>query len=478
MSMDRLLTSKQSLIEALRMNGVAFVLGPDAVQIEVDGASTGDAQTTPASFYDLVSDELLRTYNTTLPQSQTTISGGSWQLHRAAAQILTDCEGVSLERLRRSASSVVQAVSQRVRSAPLLARLAALKASDLYISLTPDDCLVDALRQAHGAENVEVTAYAPNSDSSQPVDIPPARAGLVRVFFPLGRSATGSRMAIHEEDALEFLYKFQEEGVRRAPILVGELRRRDLLLLGCNLPDWLGRGFLRLANESRLSSQDKKMEFFAADAKDAGLNAFLSRFNPNASVFPWSPQEFIGELETMVIPHAQHAEPARATTPPIEPARTAAQRGPTIFVSYASEDADAARRLAESLTSLGFSDVWLDKRKLIGGDDWSDNIDEAIDRCDFFMPVLSRQADQRREGVFWEEWRKALTRAMRVNDAFLLPIGIDAAQPDRAGYERIFSGFTSQFRRLHLLHAPQGALSADATAALRERCGRFAEEAS
>ena len=166
------------------------------------------------------------------------------------------------------------------------------------------------------------------------------------------------------------------------------------------------------------------MEFFAADAKDAGLNAFLSRFNPNASVFPWSAQEFIGELEAMIAPNAQPVpQPPVRTSPGGADLGT----GPTVFVSYASEDADAARLIAQSLPAIGFSDVWLDKRKLIAGDDWSDHIDEAIEHCDFFMPVLSRQADQRREGVFWEEWRKAVTRAM--NDAFLLPAGIDATHP-------------------------------------------------
>jgi len=471
--MDRLLTSKQSLVEALRTNGIALVLGPDALQVDIDAPQPGPQPTTVALFYDLVADELLGTYNTTLPQQQTVGGGSSWQLHRVSAQILAECEGVSSERLRRSVSAVVKAMSSRIRSAPLLARLANLRGFDLFICLTPDDCLVNELRQVHGVDNVEVSAYAPNADTTQPVDVSPARSGLVRVFFPLGRSATGSRLAIHEEDALEFLYKFQEEGVRRAPVLLGELRRRDLVLLGCNLPDWLGRGFLRLANEFRLSSQDKKMEFFAADAKDAGLNAFLSRFNPNASVFPWSPQEFIGELEAMIAPDAR--QPVTSVPVHTSARSVGVGMGPTIFVSYATEDADAARRLAQSLAALGFSDVWLDKRKLIAGDDWSDHIDEAIEHCDFFMPVLSRQADQRREGVFWEEWRKALTRAMRVNDAFLLPVGIDVTQPDRAGYERIFTGFTSEFRRLHLLHAPQGALSAEASAELRQRCGRFGE---
>ena len=94
------------------------------------------------------------------------------------------------------------------------------------------------------------------------------------------------------------------------------------------------------------------------------------------------------------------------------------------------------------------------------------------------MPVLSRQADQRREGVFWEEWKKAVTRAMRVNDAFLLPVGVDATRPDRTRYDRIFTGFTGEFRRLHVLHAPQGALSDDDTTQLRARCSRFRDAAS
>jgi len=382
-----------------------------------------------------------------------------------------------MRRIERSVSAIVKSVSSRSPSSPLLARLCGLRAFDLFICLTPDDCLVDALRQVLGADNVEVGAYAPTADSSQPVDVSPARAGVARVFFPLGRSAAGTRLAIHEEDALEFIYKFQEDGVRRAPNLLTELRSRDLLLLGCNLPDWLGRGFLRLANQLRLSSQEKKMEFFSAEAQDPALNSFLSRFDPNASVFPWSPQEFIAELETMVMPISR---PAGSAPPVPAAAQGAASRvtgstGPTVFVSYASEDVEAARRLAQSLTALGFADVWLDKRKLIAGDDWSDHIDEAIEHCDFFMPVLSRQADQRREGVFWEEWRKAVTRAMRVNDAFLLPVGIDVTQPDRTGYDRIFNGFTGEFRRLHLLHAPQGALSDDDTRQLHARCDRFRE---
>jgi hypothetical protein len=471
--MDRLLASRQSLTEALRTRGVVPVIGPDAVQVETQNPD-GTRATVP--FYELVTAELLQTYDVKLPAAPAGEGGPTWLVHRAVAQIVADRGDTSTERIRRSVSSIVKAVAQRCPVAPLLDRLARLRAFDLFVSLTPDDLLVDALKRVHGEDAVEVVAYAPNADSSQAADMAPPRPGAVRVFFPLGRSATGTRLAVHEEDALEYLFKFQEDGTRRAPNLLTQLRSSDLLMLGCDLPDWLGRAFLRLANESRLSSPDKKMEFFAADARDPGLNGFLSRFNPNSSVFPWSPLEFVAELEGFVgAQGGGTALPPPPPPPPTVPARAAGTpgSGPTVFLSYASENGDAARQLANALVGLGFGDVWFDKRKLVAGDDWSDQIDEAIERCDFFLPVLSRQADARREGVFWEEWRKAVARAMRVNDAFLLPVGIDELRPDRSGYQRIFSGFTNDFRRIHLMHAPAGRLSADDGEQLRERVQRF-----
>ena len=40
-----------------------------------------------------------------------------------------------------------------------------------------------------------------------------------------------------------------------------------------------------------------------------------------------------------------------------------------IFLSYASQDADAARRTCDALRSAG-SEVWFDQNELRGGDAW------------------------------------------------------------------------------------------------------------
>lgn len=458
--MDRLIASRQSLGEALRSASIVPVLGPNAIEVEVDGHVV--------PFYRLVVDELLRTFGATLPAGMDA-RDDTWVLYRAVDHVLATQPGLSTERVRRSVSAIINSLAPSVQATPLLERLAALRAFDLYICLTPDDLLVNALARALGSEAVAATTYAPNLDSSQPVDIVSARAGLAQVYFPLGRCAASSRVAIHEEDAFEHLYRFQEEGARRAPRLLATLHSCDLLLLGCSLPDWLGRAFLRLANESRFSAQDKKMEFFAADARDPALNSFLARFDPNATVFPWSVAEFIDELEQLAVPRSLAPVP-----PDLVHAAGMQRAGPTVFVSYASEDKDAARRIADALVAAGFADVWLDQRKLRAGDDWSDRIDEAIEHCDFFLPVLSRQADRRRVGVFWEEWRKAIARALRVHDTFLLPVGIDATPPAQSDYERIFSGYTAELRRLHLIHAPDGHLPADILADLAQRADSLA----
>jgi hypothetical protein len=52
------------------------------------------------------------------------------------------------------------------------------------------------------------------------------------------------------------------------------------------------------------------------------------------------------------------------TEPPAEPLRTPAG---AVFVSYASEDAAAARRICEALRGAGI-EVWFDQSELRGGD--------------------------------------------------------------------------------------------------------------
>jgi hypothetical protein len=456
-----------SLRESLRLRQVIPIVGPDLLSVR---ATQSDGSHREVLFYRLVAETLLAQYG--LPTDVLESPNTMWDLHRATAAILAR-SGTSTARLRRSVSSTIRELEQKAQPAGALAALAGLTCFDLFVCLTPDELLRRALAEQQPGVTIAVNSYAPRADSSQTVDIPPSATGRIRLYHPLGRAEAAIEFAVHEEDALEYFHRFHGESERRAKNLLTELHKKDRLFLGCGLPDWMGRGLMRLVNDQRLSSSERTMEFFCAPVRDAALTGFLDRFSPNSIIFPWEAGEFVEELGTLMGDVKVSADPK----PRPRPTPTASdKRQPSAFVSYASQDAAAARRIAESLVQTGFGVVWLDQKVLITGDDWSSRIDDAIDSCDFFVPVLSQQADQRREGVFWEEWRKAVRRSMRINDAFLLPVGIDEHPPGSMPYERIFSGITKVFRGPHLLHAPDGQLSADGRDQLARRVQGFLGE--
>jgi hypothetical protein len=80
-----------------------------------------------------------------------------------------------------------------------------------------------------------------------------------------------------------------------------------------------------------------------------------------------------------------------------------------IFLSYASQDAGAARRIAEALGNAGV-EVWFDKSELRGGDAWDASIRKRIKGCALFMPVISATTNSRSEGYFRLEWRRSSCR--------------------------------------------------------------------
>jgi TolB-like protein/Flp pilus assembly protein TadD len=102
-----------------------------------------------------------------------------------------------------------------------------------------------------------------------------------------------------------------------------------------------------------------------------------------------------------------------------------------VFLSYASEDAQAAERIATALRSAGI-EVWLDQSELRGGDAWDRQIRERIHDCQLFIALISAHTEARDEGYFRREWKLAVDRThdMLEKKAFLLPVAIDAT-PER-----------------------------------------------
>jgi TolB-like protein/Tfp pilus assembly protein PilF len=124
-----------------------------------------------------------------------------------------------------------------------------------------------------------------------------------------------------------------------------------------------------------------------------------------------------------------------------------------VFLSYASQDAEAAQKICEALRAAGI-EVWFDQSELRGGDAWDQSIRKQIKTCALFIPVISHATHDRREGYFRLEWKLAVDRShlMDAEMAFLLPVVIDDTHD---GDERV----PERFREVQWSRLPDGQTS-------------------
>ena len=317
-------------------------------------------------------------------------------------------------------------------SQPLLA-LAGIPGFDLFVSLTFDSLLAQALSRARPGAVPEQIAYSTNAVH----DLAVARDAMRQpvVFHLLGRASSSPEFAICDEDLLEFLHALQDR--QRQPLkLFDELRANHLLILGCGFGDWLVRFFLRTARGLELSQKRKRWDVLAdtRSGNDPALAVFLSSFSTDTKVLTMPAAAFVAELARrwhQAHPAAQAEAPQRPTA---GDTNDAAPRDGAVFVSYAGENRDAAERLAAGLHAAGL-DVWFDKNALQVAGDWAASINRGIERCALFLPVISREAlsEENRRRYFWREWNVADDRArgMAPDEEFIVPVVVDDTRLDR-----------------------------------------------
>jgi len=111
---------------------------------------------------------------------------------------------------------------------------------------------------------------------------------------------------------------------------------------------------------------------------------------------------------------------------------------PTVFLSYAREDAGIAQRLYEDLRGSGV-DVWFDQRELAGGQDWKATVGEAIEDSRFFLALLSANSVGK-TGFCQKELKMAfnILGLHPTSDIYLIPVRVSNCDPRE-----------EEFRNLH-----------------------------
>jgi len=130
-----------------------------------------------------------------------------------------------------------------------------------------------------------------------------------------------------------------------------------------------------------------------------------------------------------------------------------AEASHAIFLSYASQDTEAAQKIGDALCAAGI-EVFLDQTELRGGDAWEQRIRHEIHDCVLFVPVISQHTQERLEGYFRHEWNLAIERAhhMARQKPFLVPVVIDGTG-DREAF------VPDEFRAVQWTRLPDGEVS-------------------
>lgn len=121
-----------------------------------------------------------------------------------------------------------------------------------------------------------------------------------------------------------------------------------------------------------------------------------------------------------------------------------------VFLSYASQDREVARRLFDALCAAGI-EVWFDRSELRGGDAWDRKIRREVAECALFIPVISSNTAARREGYFRLEWDLADQRTHMIarNRVFIVPVCVDETPESTADVPE-------SFQRAHWTRLPRG----------------------
>ena len=148
--------------------------------------------------------------------------------------------------------------------------------------------------------------------------------------------------------------------------LARDLKEHGLLVLGLNFSDWLVRFFLRITKQSRLSEARANTEVLAvgpAAGPSEGMVLFFGGVSRCIHVIECDPSAFVLELERRWGEKHPAVEGGRG-----EFVALPEHEMPTgaVFMSYAREDEEAARKLKGGLERYGCV-VWYDRERLKPG---------------------------------------------------------------------------------------------------------------
>lgn len=373
-----------SLLDHMANRHVLPVIGPALVTVAQEGVQR--------SLYEVLAQPLA---------GKLGLPAGTWlntmQVAREAVS-----HGVASGKVWDALKSLLRS---RNEPGPGLLALAAIDCFDLYIASTPDELMARALRATRpGFDELKQVFYfcdrgrasphpaaPPRKDVSAQLqqyancDLPSQLAGVT--LYQVMSSLHAPNAPVWEEDYMEYICTLLEKSAA-VENLLGQLRSRDLLLIGAPSEDWILRFFLRVARGKRLSEDAPTARHCLAEARteqSAPMLFFFEQATRLTRVIDGDPVSFALKLQQR---WTQRAQPLQTRD---DFFKRVGERCPNggVFISYAREDIDRVEELARALHAADVP-VWLDKRELETGGNYDRALQAEIKQaCCLFVSVVS-----------------------------------------------------------------------------------------
>ena len=103
-----------------------------------------------------------------------------------------------------------------------------------------------------------------------------------------------------------------------------------------------------------------------------------------------------------------------------------------LFLCHSSLDKPIVRELYQRLNAEGWIDPWLDKEKLLPGQEWELEIEKSVEISDVVVVCLSKNSVEK-EGYFQKEIKKVLDLSDQKPEGtiFIIPLRLDDCEPPR-----------------------------------------------
>lgn len=320
-----------------------------------------------------------------------------------------------------------------------LRNLAGILDLSLYVTTTVDHLLMKAMAEARPGANIEQIKFTPKGKKEE-VDLPTQftyGARLPGVFHLFGASGpTDGTFAKTEDDLIEWSWSLLDRGSYAPNCLYDYLQKKTVLLLGCSMPDWLGRFFIHALNGC--SNQETINMYYVSLNCEPGLTEYLNRRRAKV-ITDIPPVDFAAKL--FACWQARRQASATGAQPALVPVATEFKSG-AVFLSYFSEDRAAVRAIRDQLEAKNI-DTWLDEQELPDdpGNYYEEKIRDNIRDAAFFVPIISRNWERAGPKRFVRrEWRMAedAAKERRREDFYLQPLVIDDTPPGSRSVDELF----------------------------------------